>query len=132
MMAQDIAARPVSYAITVIEPENPDVCPGDALRYPLTVDVVEIPALLSVAETWCRAGIDGVCSTSLTRSYQLPLLEYRHIETVAVRIVPQSSFFVPGQIYEFWHAAANSDTTGYIVRPVRIRTDCGEGASGSN
>lgn len=126
-MAQDIAAKPVAYGIEVITPFNPDVCPGDVLRYPLVVDVVEIPTVLSVVETWCQAGVNGICSIGLSRSYQLPLLDYRHLETVVERIVPATPFIEPGQEYEFWHAAVNGSTTGYRVKPIRIKTDCAEG-----
>lgn len=127
-MAQDIAAKPVAYGIETITPLNPDVCPGDVLRYPVVIDVVEIPTVLSVVETWCQTGVNGMCSTSLSRSYQLPLLEYRHVETIAVRPVPVTPFIRPGETYEFWHAAVNGSTTGYRVVGIRIKTDCAEGS----
>lgn len=125
-MAQDIAAKPVTYGIEIITPLNPDVCPGDTLRYPVTVDVVEIPTVLSVVETWCETGVNGMCSTTLSRSYQLPLLEYRHVEAIAARVVPITPFIRPGETYEFWHAAVDGSTTGYRVKPIRIRVDCDE------
>lgn len=128
-MAQDIAARPVTYSITTITPLNPDVCPGETLRYPVTVEIVEIPSILTVVETWCKTGSDGVCSTSLARTYQLPLLDYRYIETIATRLVPVTPFISPGEEYELWHAA---DGTGYIVTPIKIRTDCDAGGTSGN
>lgn len=131
-MAQDIAAKPVAYGIEIIAPLNPDVCPGDVLRYPVVVDVVEIPTVLSIVETWCEAGINGMCSTALSRSYQLPLLEYRHVEAVATRVVPVTPFIRSGETYEFWHAAVNGSTTGYRVKPIHIKTDCAEGGQGGN
>lgn len=127
-MAQDIAARPVTYGIETITPINPEVCPGDVLRYPVVIDVVEIPTVLSVVETWCQTGVNGTCSAALSRSYQLPLLEYRHVETIAVRPVPVTPFIRPGDVYEFWHAAVNGSTTGYRVVGIRIKTDCAEGS----
>lgn len=125
-MAQDIAARPVSYGIEIITPLETDLCPGDVLRYPVTVDVIEIPTVLSIVETWCEAGDDGMCSAALSRSYQLPLLEERRIEAIATRVVPITPFISSGKTYEFWHAAVNGSTTGYRVKPIRIRMDCDE------
>lgn len=131
-MAQDIAAKPVMYEVETITPINPDVCPGDVLRYPVVIDIVEIPTMLSIVETWCQAGGNGICSTSLSRSYQLPLLEYRHIDTIAERVVPVTPFIRPGGEYEIWHAAVNGSTTGYRVKPIHIRMDCAEGGQGGN
>jgi hypothetical protein len=131
-MAQDIAAKPVAYGIETITPINPEVCPGDVLKYPVVVDIVEIPSVLSVVETWCETGAEGMCSAALSRSYQLPLLEYRHIETIAQRVVPITPFIRPGETYEFWHAAVNGSTTGYRVVGIKIKTDCAEGGQGGN
>lgn len=125
-MAQDIAAKPVAYGIEIITPIETDLCPGDTLRYPIAVEVVEIPVVLSIVETWCQEGVDGMCSAALSRSYQLPLLEYRQIEAIATRIVPITPFISPGETFEFWHAAVNGSTTGYRVKPIRIRMDCDE------
>jgi len=125
-MAQDIAARPVAYGIEIITPLETDLCPGDTLRYPVTVDVIEIPTVLTIVETWCETGNDGMCSAALSRSYQLPLLEERRIEAIAERVVPATPFIRPGETYEFWHAAVNGSTTGYRVKPIRIRMDCDE------
>jgi len=125
-MAQDIAAKPVAYGIEIITPLETDLCPGDTLRYRVTVDVVEIPTVLTIVETWCETGNDGMCSAALSRSYQLPLLEERRIEAIAERVVPATPFIRPGETYEFWHAAVNGSTTGYRVKPIRIRMDCDE------
>lgn len=125
-MAQDIAAKPVVYGIEIITPIETDLCPGDVLRYPVTVNVVEIPTVLSIVETWCQAGTDGMCSAALSHSYQLPLLEYREVKAIAERVVPITPFIRPGETYEFWHAAVDGSTTGYRVKPIRIRVDCDE------
>lgn len=129
-MARDIAARPVAYGVERITPLVTDLCPGDVMEYPLTVDVLDVPAVVTIAEAWCQVGPNGVCATSLARSYTVPLLDYRHIETIARREVPRSPFFVPGDEYEFWHGAQGDG--GYIVGPFAIRTDCAEGGSGGN
>lgn len=129
-MARDIAARPVSYGVDRIAPLEPVLCPGDTLTYPVSVSVTDVPNVVTIAETWCKTGVDGVCSTALARSYTLPLMDYRKIETVAQREIPHSVFFVPGETYELWHAIEGDG--GYIVGPVTIRTDCGEGGSGGN
>ena len=129
-MARDIAARPVSYGVDRIAPLEPVLCPGDTLTYPVSVSVTDVPNVVTIAETWCKTGVDGVCSTALARSYTLPLMDYRKIETVAQREIPHSVFFVPGETYEFWHGAVGDG--GYIVGPFEIGAACAGGGSGGD
>lgn len=129
-MARDIAARPVSYGVDRIAPLEAVLCPGDTLTYPVSVSVIGVPGVVTIAETWCRTGTDGVCSMSLAKSYTIPLMDYRKIDSIARREIPHSAFFVQGEEYEFWHGAEGDG--GYIVGPFEIGAACGGGGSGGN
>lgn len=124
-MVVDLRSTPVSYRVTTIAPVNPYLCPGDQLRYEVQLDVVNVPVVLSIVESWCQAGADGVCATSKNTVAQQPILTERHVDTIAGRTVPETPFFRAGHEYEFWHATtAGGVTTGYIVRPIIIRDNC--------
>lgn len=115
----------VVYGIPYIEPDKQLLCPGDVLRFHVDLSIATVPATTRVAETYCRVGIDGVCSTSMARTYWLPLLDYRQFNATITRTLPDDPFFRPGD-YEFWHASTDTDTNttvGYRV-PFTIKADC--------
>lgn len=129
-MIADIRSQPVSYRVSEITPVNSYLCPGDVLLYDVEVAVsqVKIPSILTFIETWCQAGVDGVCAQTLTTVSSVPSLAERNIFAMARRTVPESAFFRPGREYEFWHATRTDDgkVTGYRVTPIHIRDNCGE------
>lgn len=132
-MVVSLRSRPVTYPVQVLPPVNPYLCPGDSLRYPVVVVTNGEPTILTVVESWCRAGPAGVCDRSTTVEYKVPVLSARYIDTIANRIMPASSFFRPGDEIEFHHATTDGKTTtGYIVRPIVVRNNCGEGVDGTN
>ena len=59
-MVTDLRSRPVSYLVQHIQPVNPYLCPGDALRYEVQVTVTQVPVILEITESWCKAGL-GRC-----------------------------------------------------------------------
>jgi len=124
-MVTDLRGAPVDYKVQSIAPAVRYLCPGDTLRYPVVLEVSETPVILTIVESWCRAGTAGVCSRDLTTVYQVPVLKPKHIEATAVRVVPESSFFRPGDEIEFQHATTAGETiTGYVAGPIVIRSDC--------
>lgn len=132
-MVVDLRRRPVVYPVQVIAPNNPYLCPGDTLRYPVEVVTGGEPAILTVVEAWCRAGPAGVCSRDTTVEYKVPVLSARDIETLASRVMPASPFFRAGDEIEFHHATTDGKTTtGYIVKPIVVRDHCEDSGEGSN
>lgn len=124
-MVADLRSKPVNYKVQSIAPVNPYLCPGDQLRYPVVLEVSETPVILTIVESWCRAGSAGVCARDLTTTYQVPVLRQRYVDTIAARIVPDSSFFRPGDEIEFQHATTDGETvTGYVVEPIIMRDNC--------
>jgi hypothetical protein len=90
------------------------------------------PTILTIVESWCRAGPAGVCDRSTTVEYRVPVLSARYIDTIASRTMPASSFFRAGDEIEFHHATTDGKTTtGYIVRPIIIRNNCGDFGEGA-
>lgn len=125
-MVADLRRAPVAYKVQSIAPVESYLCPGDQLRYPVELEVSEVPIILTIVESWCRAGPDGVCSQATTVEYQVPVLRPRTIDTMAVRTVPDAPFFRPGDKIEYQHATTDGKTvTGYVVEPIVIRNDCG-------
>ena len=125
-MVSDLRSAPVSYKVQSIAPVNSFLCPGNQLRYPLVLEVRNTPVILTIVESWCRAGPDGVCSQATTVEYQVPVLRPRTIDTMAVRTVPDAPFFRPGDRIEYQHATTDGKTvTGYVVEPIVISNDCG-------
>lgn len=122
-MVVDLRSRPVSYQVQRIPPANPYLCPGDALRYEVSLDVSRVPVVLEITETWCRIGLGGVCLRATV--YHVPVLEPRSVYALASREMPESDFFKPGDVVEFWHATTDGkNISGYIVGPVTIRDNC--------
>lgn len=127
-MVVDLRSRPVAYTVQHIQPVNQHLCPGDALRYEVSLSVTQVPVILEITESWCRSGLSGICARALTTTYNVPVLEPRAVYTIANRIVPESDFFRPGDVIEFHHATTDGDrVTGYVVGPVTIRDDCATG-----
>lgn len=115
----------VQYSTPIVQPQVSQLCPGDTLSYQVHVSIKTIPATGRVAENFCRAGLSGACSTSLPRTYWLPLLDYRELDAPIGKPIPVDPFFRPGD-YEFWHALTDTDTNttvGYRV-PFTIKADC--------
>jgi hypothetical protein len=132
MMAVSLRSRPVTYPVQILAPVNPYLCPGDSLRYPVVVVTNGEPTILTVVESWCRAGPAGVCDRGTTAEYKIPVLSARYIDTIANRVMPASPFFRAGDEIEFHHAATDGKATmGYIVRPIVVRDNC-EGLDGTN
>lgn len=136
-MVVDLRSRPLTYHIEYAQPVNPYLCPGDTLRYEVQVEVVEVPAVLTVVESWCEADIGGVCNQATTREYRLGVLRPRQVYALANRIMPDTPFFRPGQEYELWHTTTtttNNGTvvSGYVVGPVIVPENCerAEGVGG--
>lgn len=128
-MISDLRSQPVTYHIQYTQPVMRYLCPGDTLRYEVQVEVAEVPAALTVVESWCQVGSGGVCDQATTREYRLGVLRPRQVYALANRSVPETDFLVPGDDYEFWHTTTtvtNRGTTvsGYAVGPVTIRNDC--------
>ena len=124
-MVSDLSSRPVSYQVERIPPMLDQLCPGDTMRYEVSLSVTQVPVVLAITESWCRAGEGGICSRALTQTYTVPMLEPRQVYAIANRILPESNFFKPGDVVELWHATTDGENvTGYIVGPVTIRSDC--------
>lgn len=124
-MVTDLRSRPVSYLVQRIQPVNPYRCPGDALRYEVQVTVTQVPVILEITESWCKAGLGGICSRALTTTYSVPVLDPRSVYAIANRIVPESDFFHAGDVVWFTHATSDhKNVTGYMVGPVTIRNNC--------
>lgn len=135
-MVVDLRSRPLTYHIEYAQPVNPYLCPGDTLRYEVQVEVVEVPAALTVVESWCEADITGVCNQATTWEYRLGVLRPREVYALANRVMPDSPFFVAGRTYEFWHTTttvtdSGTRVSGYIVGPVIVRDNC-EGMNGTD
>jgi hypothetical protein len=136
-MATDLSSQPLSYHIQYAQPVNSYLCPGDTLRYEVQVEVSDVPAALTIVESWCEAKLDGVCNQATTREYDLGALRPRQVYALANRIVPDSEFFrVPGRELEFWHTTttttnAGVSVTGYVVGPIIIRNNCGDSGEGT-
>lgn len=134
-MIVDFRSRPVSYQVERIPPMLDRLCPGDTLRYEVSLSVTQVPVILEITETWCRAGTDGICSRALTTTYTVPVLEPRVVYAIANRTVPESDFFRPGDEVEMLHATTDGDNvTGYIVGPITIPDNCEapEGGAGGD
>lgn len=124
-MVVDLRSRPVAYTVQQIQPVNAQLCPGDALRYEVSLAVTQVPVILEITESWCRVGLSGICSRALTTTYSVPILEPRAVYTMANRIIPESDFFQANDMIEFWHATTDGErVTGYVVGPVTIRDNC--------
>lgn len=124
-MASDLRSQPVTYYAQRAAAVNPYLCPGETLRYEVHLSVTDVPTVLDITESWCRAGENGICARALTTTYRVPVLEPRLVYTIANRIMPESDFFRPGDKVEFVHATqGEGQTTGYIVGPVTIRDNC--------
>lgn len=135
-MVVDLRSRPLTYHIEYAQPVNPYLCPNDTLRYEVQVEVIEVPAALTVVESWCEAESTGVCNQATTREYRLGVLRPREVYTLANRIMPDTPFFVAGKTYEYWHTTTtttNNGTvvSGYVVGPVIVRDNCG-GTNGAD
>lgn len=61
-MIGDLRSQPVTYHIQYAQPVMRYLCPGDTLRYEVNVEVADVPAALTVVESWCEVGIGGVCN----------------------------------------------------------------------
>ena len=124
-MVVDLSSRPVSYQVGRIRPMLSELCPGDTMRYEVSLSVTEVPVILEITETWCRVGEDGICARALTTTYTVPVFEPRVVYAVANRTVPESDFFRPGDKVEMLHATTDGDNvTGYIVGPITIPDNC--------
>lgn len=136
-MIVDLRNQPLSYHIQYTQPVNSFLCPGDTLRYEVDVEVVEVPAALTIVESWCEEKTGGVCNAETTREYHLGVLQQRQVYALANRTMPDTPFFrVPGRQLEFWHTTttvtnAGVSVSGYVVGPIVIRDNCGESGEGS-
>lgn len=112
-------AQVVEYGSQVIQPERSTYCPGETMRYQVTVTVLgeDLPVIWHVVEAWQRNS--DVVLQSTTVSYEIPLVRPLDIKTTAQRAVPDLS---PG-VYWLNHVAQNGETTAYTVGPVTIQ-DC--------
>lgn len=121
---RDVQAQPVRYAVQNIVPEQNEYCPGDTVRYEVTVIVENVPSIVSITETWCR--VDGFCANTLSQTWNLPLTRQIEYSGTASRKLPESPFFVVGIEYELTHAttAPNVDPAFYTVGPFKIKEDC--------
>ena len=138
-MVVDLRSRPLTYHIEYAPPVNQYLCPGDALRYEVSVEVTEVPAALRIIEQWCQVGTGGICNQATSREYSVGILRPRAVYTIASRIMPDTPFFVPGQTYEYWHTTTTTTNrgvlvSGYVVGPITVRDNCEkpEGGVGGN
>lgn len=120
MILSNVSQRPevVRYGSVVIAPDQPVLCPGETLTYPVSVTVLEsdLPVLLHVVEAWHRES-DGLTLQSTARSYELPILRPVDVQATARRVTPD---LAPG-VYWLDHVSVNGTTEAYTVGPVEIR-----------
>lgn len=109
----------VEYGSAVIAPERAKYCPGETMRYPVTVKVnaADLPVILHVVEAWERS--DGVVLQSTANVSTIPLVRPVDLQTTASRTIPELK---PG-VYWLNHVSENGETKAYTVGPVTV-LDC--------
>ena len=115
----------VQYGAQIITPEDGTLCPGDVLRYPvsLMVSADELPSSIHVVEGWYSEARGVVLRSTVTQEV-VPLVRPYNVQTNAVRIVP---WIEPG-VYWLDHVSHNGRYDAYTVGPVTVLEPsfCGE------
>ena len=119
-----IRAAAVDYAVPTIQPDADEYCPGDVVTYDVDVQVTHFPAVVQITESWCDKGVTGRCSAALSRTWNQVILEPRHITGKAARRLPVDPFFIPGDVYQMYHATIDGDLEWYILDNIRIGETC--------
>lgn len=113
------ARRPVivRYGARVIEPLDGTLCPGDALRYPvsLTVSADDLPAITEVVEGWYSVAAGVVLWSTITTA-RVPLVRPSSVNATATRVVPD----LPAGEYWLDHVSHNGRYDAYTVGPVQV------------
>lgn len=107
---------------SIVAPIETEVCPGDVIHYPTLTFVEEgSRSQASVAEAWCKAGLEGGCIAVVRPD--MPLLEPKNIVNPATpRTVLET--LAPG-IWHMQHSATDElgRVSAYIVAPINVK-DC--------
>lgn len=72
-MIVDLRSRPVAYSVERIPAMFDQLCPGDTMRYEVSLSVTQVPVILEITESWCRTGEGGICARALTTTYTVPI-----------------------------------------------------------
>lgn len=119
-----VRAQAVNFTVNVIQPDAPSYCPGDTVMYDVDVRVTHSPAVIQVTETWCEKGETGRCSSALSQSWDMAVLEPRRIQAKASRPIPVNPFFQAGKTYQLYHAVIDGRPEWYIVDNIKIKDAC--------
>jgi hypothetical protein len=91
------------YSVQYINPEKETYCPGDDMKYSVTLSRDRVGPV-EIVGSWCRE-IDGVCILSASTvsraniAKALPVLTF-----TATRTIPNHPFLQAGEVWEYVHS----------------------------
>lgn len=104
----------------IVQPVKADLCPGEVLQYQQSIHI-ETTAMVDISREWCRR--DGVCDLALHQSWTNAIVTPQDVSTLVSRVVPPSTMWKPGGLYEFRSGIHNGKLSVQFV-PFSIREDC--------
>ena len=104
----------------IVQPVKADICPGEGLQYQQSIRT-ETTALVDISRVWCKCC--GVGYLALHQSWTNVIVTPQDVSTLVSRVVPPSTMWKPGGLYEFRSGIHNGKLSVQFV-PFSIRDDC--------
>jgi hypothetical protein len=104
----------------IVQPVKADLCPGEVLQYQQSIHI-ETTAMVDISREWCKR--NGTCDLELHQSWTNAIVVPQDISSLVSRVVPPSTQWKPGGLYEFRSGIHNGKLSVQFV-PFSIREDC--------
>ena len=104
----------------IVQPVKADLCPGEDLQYKQSIHI-ETTAMVDISREWCKRG--GTCDLALHQSWTNAIVVPQDFGALVSRVVPQSTQWQPGGLYEF-RSGIHSGKLSVQFVPFSIRDDC--------
>lgn len=105
---------------SIIQPVVGELCPGERLTYQQNIRIDET-TMLDISREWCNRG--STCILAIRQSFVNVVITPQEFSGLVSHIVPESSSWKPGGLYEFRSGVRNGKLSVQIV-PFQIRTNC--------
>jgi hypothetical protein len=106
----------------IIQPVNDALCPGETLTYQQDIRIDET-TMLDISREWCNRG--STCIMAIRQAFVNVVTTPQEFIGPVSHVVPASTSWKPGGLYEFRSGVRNGELSVQIV-PFSIREDCTE------
>lgn len=103
-----------------VEPVVSALCPGEMLTYQQEISIKET-AMLDISREWCNRG--STCIMAIRQAFENVVTTPQEFSGLVSHVVPASTSWKPGGLYEFRSGVRNGELSIQIV-PFEIREDC--------